>query len=79
MRSLLSGREVDEGEVARIALETSFKQQKSGELFEFQDGLRESILRKGVVGDWENHFTDLGEAERMKKLAEDVYKKFGIL
>jgi len=35
-----------------------------------------SVLRTGTVGDWENHFVDKSEAEKMEKIAKEVYEKY---
>ena len=62
----------------KIAEKTSFKGQKKEELFKDQSGVTDSILRKGVVGDWQNHFVDKADAELMNRIAEELYKKHRI-
>ena len=64
--------------VKKIAEKTSFKGQKKENLFKDPSGVTNSALRKGVVGDWQNHFVDMADAEMMSKIAEEVYKKHQI-
>jgi len=46
-------------------------------LFKY-DTVHDSFLRKGIVGDWNNHFVDMEDEEMMRKIAEDIYKKHQI-
>ena len=62
----------------RIAEKTSFKSQEKENLFKDQSGITDSMLRKGVVGDWQNHFVDMSDAEMMSKIAEQLYEKHQI-
>jgi len=41
-----------------------------------ETGVTNSVLRTGTVGDWENHFADKGEAEKMATIAQEVYDKY---
>ena len=60
-----------------IAEKTSFGNIKEKNLFK-HDAVHVSFLRKGVVGDWKNHFVDMEDEEMMRKIAEDLYKKHKI-
>lgn len=63
-----------------IAKETSFSscKKKESEITNDGTGLVNSLLRKGVVGDWVNYFQDQKEAELMEKITEEVYQKHGL-
>ena len=63
-----------------IAVKTSFKSATNNvqNLFKDDTGMTNSLLRKGVAGDWVNNFEDEEEAERMGKIAEELYRKHGI-
>ena len=63
--------------VSEIAEKTSFGNTKEENLFK-HDTVHDSFLRKGIVGDWNNHFVDMEDEEMMRKIAEDLYKKHQI-
>ena len=60
-----------------IAVKTSFSSATKKDMFN-DEGWTSSLLRKGVVGDWVNNFTDMEEADNMNRIAQDVYKKHGL-
>jgi len=74
--------EVDLSETSAqdIAVKTSFKSATDNmhNLFNDDTGMTNSLLRKGVAGDWVNNFEDEEEAERMGKIAEELYWKHEI-
>ena len=74
------GVEVSESSAQDIAAKTSFKSATDNvqNLFKDDTGMTNSLLRKGVAGDWVNNFEDEKEAERMGKIAEELYRKHGI-
>jgi len=37
-----------------------------------------SVLRKGKCGDWKNYFVDKEEADKLSRIAEQLYKKHGL-
>ena len=61
--------------VSEIAEKTSFGNTKQ---YIEHDAAHGSFLRKGIVGDWNNHFVDMEDEEMMRKIAEDLYKKHQI-
>ena len=65
--------------IAEIAELTSFASvTKKGDFFKDESGVTNSVLRKGVVGDWRNHFQDNEEVEKMKKIVEKLRAKYNI-
>jgi hypothetical protein len=58
----------------RILSEHTFERQSGGRSCGDED--RSHHFRKGVWGDWRNHFTDL-HVERFKELYQDVVELLG--
>jgi len=74
------GVDVSEARCGEIAKRTSFESSlnKTTSMFNDESGLFNSLLRKGIVGDWVNNLQDMDEAERMGKLAQELYLKHGL-
>ena len=65
--------------ISAIAEKTSFSSaKKRTDMFGDDTGLKNSLLRKGVVGDWVNNFQDKQEAEKMGNIAKEIYNKYGL-
>ena len=66
--------------ISDIAEKTSFSSaKKKMNMFVDDNGLNSSLLRKGVVGDWVNHFQDKQEeAEKLGNIAKEIYNKYGL-
>ncbi|KAL5270448.1 hypothetical protein ACHWQZ_G001237 [Mnemiopsis leidyi] len=64
--------------VREIADKTSFASVTKEKLFKVENGVSDSFLRKGVVGDWENHFVDVEDEKLMREIAEELFKKHGV-
>lgn len=77
------GVEVTTEQVAEVARRTtiSFMKQDKKCGLAGTKGVDTSVLRKGVVGDWESHFTSpylRDKAEKLRKMAEQIYTKYNI-
>ena len=72
------GHDISPESIQKIADKTSFANIKKESLFKDQSAVYDSFLRKGIVGDWENHFIEMTDADMMSKIAEELYKKHKI-
>ena len=36
------------------------------------DSIHDSFLRKGIFGEWRNHFVDMADAEMTQKIAKEI-------
>jgi len=67
-------------QVEDVAKKTTIEyMMKEANVIADKSGKTSSVLRKGIVGDWKNHFVDQAEAEKLAIIAEDLYKKYGFL
>lgn len=74
------GAHLPSSRIAEIAELTSFTTvMHKGGLLKDESGVTNSILRKGVAGDWKNHFQDKEEAAKMAKIAEELYIKYNLI
>ena len=74
------GLNLSSSRIAEIAELTSFaKVTSKGDFFKDESGVTNSILRKGVAGDWRNHFQDKDEAIKMGSIAQELYQKYNLI
>ena len=73
------GVDLTESRVEDITARTSFKSMlaRRKELFKDDSEITNSMLRKGIVGDWVNHFQEKADAEKMRMIAKNLYQKHG--
>ena len=72
------GRDFSSEKIGEIAERTSFASVTKEKLFKVENGVSDSFLRKGVVGDWKNHFVDVDDEKLMREIAENLFKKHNI-
>jgi len=65
-----------EEQIEDIAEKTTLAYMKESNVHGNETGMTTSVLRTGTVGDWENHFVNKSEAEKMAQIAEEVYEKY---
>ena len=68
-------RDLSSEKIVEIAEKTSFASVTKEKLFKVENGVSDSFLRKGVVGDWRNHFVDVDDEKLMREIAENLFKK----
>ena len=71
-------RDLSSEKIVGIAEKTSFANVTKEKLFKVENGVSDSFLRKGVVGDWRNHFVNVDDEKLMREIAENLFKKHNI-
>ena len=72
------GKPLDDDTVNKIAEKVSFKSMKTDQKLNFKhDTLKGDFIRKGIVGDWMNYFTE-EQKTKMFLMCEKMYSTTGI-